>query len=415
MMYKKLHRTIETITSQTFAAEEDMLVSVIDSFVHDKIQEITGGRLWKLFPDQGHYKIVYQTGKMGKIKKDFTLPVNNYPMLEMFIKERTVSGMETNHELMKRGIFKFAASGIGDKKRISGKYYYEYLIAYNRENVDQEFTYLLNIIASVLTSKIRQKRSDSSEKHLLADLDKARQLQRSILPQHEYSYHDYEIYGLTLPAEIVGGDFFDYLESGVDKERLGIALGDAASKGVSAAAEAMYISGALRMATTFELKIAPLMKRMNGLVNRIFDDDKFSSLFYGELSTDKTGLFLFANAGHNPPMFLRNGTNNIVLLNPTGPVLGPSPEAVYTVENVNFSPGDLLVIYSDGVVEAANTKDEFYEENRLKKVILANRKLSPKQIALKIIDDVIAFSKNGTYTDDKTLVIIKKNPVQKAE
>lgn len=409
MMYKKLHRTIETVTSKLFATEEEMLISVIDEFVHDNIQEITGGRLWKLFPDEGCYKIVYQTGKMEKIKKDFVLPVDNYPVLSMFIKERTVVGMETNDELMKRGIFKFAASGIGDRKKISGNSYYEYLVAYNRENVTQEFTYLLNIIASVLTSKIRQKRSDSSERHLLEDLDKARQLQRSILPQHEYTYHDYEIYGLTIPAEIVGGDFFDYLESGADKERIGIALGDAASKGVSAAAEAMYISGALRMATTFELKIAPLMKRMNGLVNRIFADDKFSSLFYGELSTDKTGLFLFANAGHNPPMFLKHGSNQIILLNPTGPVLGPSPEAIYTVENVNFSPGDLLVIYSDGVVESANDKGIFYEEERLKKIILANRKLTPKQIALKIVDDVIKFSKNGSYTDDKTLVIIKKN------
>ena len=98
------------------------------------------------------------------------------------------------------------------------------------------------------------------------------------MPEHEYQFHNYELFGITQPAEIVGGDFFDYLEIGDDNDRLGIVVGDAASKGVSAAAEAMYISGALRMAASFEIKIAPLMKRMNQLVNQIFADDKFASL-----------------------------------------------------------------------------------------------------------------------------------------
>lgn len=408
MIYKKLHKTIENITSKAFESEEKMIASVIDEFVHDNIQEIIGGRLWKLYPDEGCYRIVYQTGKMGLIKKSFQINVSEYPVMDLFVNERTIFGHETNHELMQKGILKFAASGVGDKIKINGKYYYEYLVAYNRKILNEEVKYLLNIMASVLTSKIRHRRSSKTEKSLMEDLDKARQLQRSILPQHEYVFHDYDIYGLTVPAEMVGGDFFDYLESKGEKDRVGVILGDAASKGVSAAAEAMYISGALRMASTFEIKIAPLMKRMNALVNQIFSDDKFSSLFYGELSNDKNGLFLFANAGHNPPFFLKKGTNEIILLNPTGPVLGPSPKASYMVENVNFDPGDVLLIYSDGVVESQDAEGEFYEENRLKNILIRNRNEGAKKIALKIIEDVIKFSKNGQYNDDKTLVVIKK-------
>ncbi|MBV6513465.1 MAG: hypothetical protein FMNOHCHN_02998 [Ignavibacteriaceae bacterium] len=408
MIYKKLHKTIEDVTSKAFESEEKMITSVIDEFVHDKIQEIIGGRLWKLFPDEGCYRIVYQTGKMGLIKKNFEIKVSDYSFMDLFVNERTIFGHETNHELMKKGIFKFAASGVGDRIKISGKYYYEYLVAYNRSVLNEEFKYLLNIMASVLTSKIRLRRSSKSAKTLMEDLDKARQLQRSILPQHEYVFFDYDIYGLTVPAEMVGGDFFDYLESKGEKDRIGIILGDAASKGVSAAAEAMYISGALRMASTFEIKIAPLMKRMNALVNQIFSDDKFTSLFYGELSNDKTGLFLFASAGHNPSFFLKKGAKDVILLNPTGPVLGPSPKASYTVENVNFNPGDILLIYSDGVVESQNADGEFYEESRLKNMLIRNSNKSAREIALKIIEDVIKFSKNGQYNDDKTLVIIKK-------
>jgi len=216
------------------------------------------------------------------------------------------------------------------------------------------------------------------------------------------------LYGITHPAEIVGGDFFDYLELGEESERLGVTIGDAASKGVGAAAEAMYISGALRMANSFEIKIAALMRRMNQLVNKIFEDDKFASLFYGELTTDKGGLFLFANAGHNPPIFLNSQTNETELLNPTGPVLGPAPNAGYYVQSVNFNKGDLLLLYSDGVTESADAAFKQYGDDKLLANFKKLKDLSPKEIAIRILEDVISFSKHGKYSDDKTLVVIKK-------
>jgi len=200
------------------------------------------------------------------------------------------------------------------------------------------------------------------------------------------------------------------LDIGDNNDRVGITIGDAASKGIAAAAEAMYVSGALRMATTFEIKISLIMKRMNELVNKIFEDDKFTSLFYGELSTYKNGLFLYANAGHNPPMFYRSAKNKIEMLQPTGPVLGPAPQSKYFVENVNIYPNDILVLYSDGVTEAANTKFAFYGEQRLISIIKKLKEKSAKEICIGILEDVIKFSKNGSYTDDKTIVVIKRNP-----
>ena len=183
-------------------------------------------------------------------------------------------------------------------------------MALNSDEIDEALRFTLNILATALTSQIKQSKYSVRAKTFKADLDKARELQKSILPEHEYRFHNYELFGITSPAEIVGGDFFDYLEVGDDNQRLGVVVGDAASKGVSAAAEAMYISGAIRMASSFEIKISPLMKRVNQLVNKIFADDKFASLFYGELSDDKGGLFLYANAGHNPPIFLRGNSDS---------------------------------------------------------------------------------------------------------
>jgi phosphoserine phosphatase RsbU/P len=405
---KKLYKTVETIASQNFTSNTEMLISVIRELIENYSINLTGGRLWELDSENGVYRLLFQTGKVERIDDNFSIKIAEYPIFDLISKERTVVEKETDMILRSKGIFKYSASGVGDKIRYNGKLYYEYLLALNSNEINEEFKITLNIIATALTSKIKQRKYHLRTRELLADIDKARELQKSILPEHEYNFHNYELFGITDPAEIVGGDFFDYLDVGGDSQRLGVTVGDAASKGISAAAEAMYISGALRMACNFEIKIYPLMKRMNQLVNKIFADDKFASLFYGELSNDKSGLFLYANAGHNPPLFVRKDSDQVTLLNSTGPVLGPAPEAKYTVENVNFSIGDVLLIFSDGVTESANSEFEQYGDDRLQEKLIEIKEKSSKEIAYTILEDVIKFSKNGQYSDDKTLVVIKR-------
>ncbi|MGE5805527.1 MAG: PP2C family protein-serine/threonine phosphatase [Ignavibacteria bacterium] len=408
MDQKKLYKTVEAIASQNFASEQEMLVSVLNQLIEHEEINITGGRIWKLNPEEVTYDLVFQTGKVEKIDPGFQLKIDGYPQFEILGKERTILGNETNETLRQKGIFKYSATGVGDKIKIDKKPYYEYLLAFNSDDINEEFRITLNIIATAVTSQIKQKRYSLRAKLFKADLDKARELQKSILPAHEYRFRNYELFGITDPAEIVGGDFFDYLEIGDESDRFGVVVGDAASKGVSAAAEAMYISGAIRMASNFEIKIYTLIKRMNRLVNKIFADDKFASLFYGELSNDKSGLFLYANAGHNPPIFVKHDSDEITLLNPTGPVLGPTPNGKYSVENINFARGDVLLIYSDGVTESTNAEFNGYGEERLKDILQKNKSLSPKEITYAILNDVIEFSKHGKYSDDKTLVVIKR-------
>ncbi len=408
MDQKKLHRAVETIASQKFENEEAMLIEVLNQIVENEKINVIGGRLWKLNADTKCYTILYQTGAFEKVKPDFNIVIEEYPIFDLIAKERTILGSETNEILRSKGIFRYSASGVGSKQKVSGNPYYEYLLALNSEHLDEEFKLTLNIIATALTSQIKQRRYSKSANNLLADIDKARQLQKSILPEHEYNFSNYDLFGITDPAEIVGGDFFDYLKAGNDSDRLGVVVGDAASKGIAAAAEAMYISGALRMANSFEIKIAPLMKRMNRLVNKIFADDKFASLFYGELSTDKGGLFLYANAGHNPPMFVRANADKVEYLSITGPVLGPAPQAKYTIDNINFEIGDVLLIYSDGLIDSADGDFEPYGEEKVENLLMSVKHLSAKEIAYHLLNDVINFAKNGKYLDDKTLVVIKR-------
>ena len=408
MNQKKLHKLVESIASKEFSSEKELLISVINQIIKNEDIIVTGGRIWKLDRDKKSYKILYQKGNFEKINPAFELKVEEYPTFSLIARERTILGDETNEILLEKGIFKYSASGVGSKIKIDDHRYYEYILALNSDKVDNELKLNLNIIATALTSQINQRRSSASASHLKANIDKARELQKSILPEHEHHFGDYEIYGVTDPAEIVSGDFFDYIEAGREGERLGIVIGDAASKGVGAAAEAMYISGALRMASSFEIKITSLMRRMNKLVNKIFEDDKFASLFYGELLLHKGGLFLYANAGHNPPIFYNAETGETELLDTTGPLLGPAPNAPYYIESINFQKNDILLLFSDGITETADAEFEQYGDERLTRKLKEVSSLSPKEIVITILEDVVKYSKNGSYTDDKTLVVIKK-------
>ena len=408
MDQRKLYKTIETISSGNFASDKDMLVEVLNQIVLNQQIEISGGRMWRLNTDEKSYELLYQTGKIEKIAENFSLKITDYPIFDYIAKERTVLGSETNATLREKGIFKYSASGVGYKVKLNGKPYYEYLLALNSGEINEDLRLALNIISTALTSRIKHKSISSRAEIMKADLDKARELQKSILPEHEYNFHDYELFGITSPAEIVGGDFFDYIEMGED-DKLAVIVGDAASKGVSAAAEAMYISGALRMGTSFEIKISPLMKRMNKLVNKIFADDKFASLFYGELSTEKNGLFLYSNAGHNPPMFLKKDSDEIEFLNTTGPVLGPTRNSKFLVDNINIHPGDVLFIYSDGVTDSSDSKFNNYGEERLLDLLKKVKDKTAREINYAVLEDVIKFSKRGAYSDDKTIVVVKRN------
>ncbi|MBS1518215.1 MAG: serine/threonine-protein phosphatase [Bacteroidetes bacterium] len=414
MEQKKLYRTIENIIKEAPKIENDeqLLTYVLEQIIKNEEIKIIGGRLWKLNESKDHYTLFEQMGDVEIIKDNYQLSIDEYPMFKNVGLYRSVIAKETDEYLIDKGIYHYSATGVGERFKFKDRndenyYLYEYLIALNARFIEDDLLNTLNIISMTLSSIIRSKDIESSAKENIQELNKASEIQRSILPEHEMKFGNFQMFGLSIPDKIVGGDFFDYIESD-DKERVGIAIGDAASKGISAAAQALYVSGALRMGVEFQIKLTTMVKKINNLVYETFPYERFVTLFYCELIKDKKGLCQFVNAGQNPPMFFNSEAGNIESLSATGPVLGPAPYQKYYSDSINFKKDDILLLYTDGIVEATNGEFQFYGEERLKEIIIRNKDLTPKEICTKVIEDVNKFSSKGIYSDDRTLVAIKR-------
>jgi len=415
MEQRKLYRTIENAIKRfpDFEKDKELLSYLLREIIHHENIEIIGGRLWILNDTKNEYIMTEQHGEIEKIKRGYTIKMENYPIFYEVGRNRSILALETDKYLSKIGIHEYSATGIGEKFKVKdteGKdqFLYQYILAFNAQELNLGLLNTLNIISTTVSSMLRTRRIEKKARAIEKDLEKAREIQKSILPEHEYEFGNYDIFGISIPDRIVGGDFFDYLSLGIDSDKLGIVIGDAASKGFSAAAQALYVSGALKMGSDDKLTMTEVIRKINNLVHKVFPYERFLTLFYLVLFKDKKGLCLYVNAGHNPPMHLSYNNSDIEMLDSTGPVLGPAPEQEYITESFNFNKNDILVLYTDGIVEATNNKFEFYGEDLLKEAIIKNKELTSKEIAENIIETVQKFSAKAKYSDDKTIVVIKK-------
>lgn len=405
----KLYRTIKLLGEANFRTDEQLLGHILENIILMEEIPIRGGRIWKLEPTGGTYRVIRQYGVIDPIKKNFRLRIPDYPIFLQLPRKGTIVGTETNKYLRQKGIKLYSATGVGERVRWKGYNLFPYVIAINGDYLKHELTYTLNIIGNALTVALKNRKIESKAKELERDLDKARDIQKSILPEHELRFHNFDVYGVSLPDRVVGGDFFDYLHASDDKERLGVVIGDAASKGLSAAAQALYVSGALRMGVEYQTKLSTLVTRINTLVNRTFTTEHFISMVYAEVTNSNNGLLFYVNAGHSTPILLHAATDQVEMLRATGQIIGPFPQEKYRTEYALMSKGDVLLLYTDGITEASNEKSEMYGEQRLVQKLRELRTKSPKEICQLILEDVQIFSRMQEYSDDKTIVAIKRS------
>ncbi len=239
---------------------------------------------------------------------------------------------------------------------------------------------------------------------LANEIELAAEVQQGILPRSIPQVPGFDFAARMYPAKIVAGDYYGFIE--LPKGEIAVVIADVSGKGVAAGLLMPSIEVALRLDAPRFPSTSDLLHTFNNVVCDITGGHRFISLFYGKLYPQSQSLE-YTNAGHNPPLVIRAGTDPSPL-DKGGPVLGVLPNAHYENEKITLHQGDVLVLYTDGAVEAENPAGEQYSTERLSKIVSLHLQQNASELIETIYTSVIDFRKTPSLADDLTLVLLKK-------
>jgi serine phosphatase RsbU (regulator of sigma subunit) len=235
------------------------------------------------------------------------------------------------------------------------------------------------------------------------ELEAGRAVQLALMPAEKPNVPGWDVWLYTRPANDVGGDLVDHLK--IDERRHFVALGDVSGKALPAALLSVKLQATLRaLAPTFG-DLGSLGAAVNRILQRDGLPSRFASLVYLLMSED-AGRIGVLNAGHMPPLLVRNGL--VETLPRGGVVLGLIEDTTYVEQTVDLSAGDSLVVYSDGVSEAMNESEEFFDDERLIAVVRQAAGLSAEATGRRVLDTVSAFVGEAAPSDDMSLIVVKR-------
>jgi serine phosphatase RsbU (regulator of sigma subunit) len=234
------------------------------------------------------------------------------------------------------------------------------------------------------------------------DLKIAAEIQRALLPPARFAAGPFEIAAMTEPCRAIGGDFYEHTE--LSGGRLGFALGDVSGKGPPAALMAAVIQGILNSHAEDEPGPSDTLDRLNHTLVRRSIQSRFATVAFAIAEPD--GRLRVSNAGHNPTYILRkNGV--LETLDKGGLMVGIFPDATYEEEETRLEPGDLVILYSDGVTEAERSKDEQYEEERLKACLAGVHGEPAADVLDRMVKSVHDFAGSYPQADDITALVFR--------
>lgn len=264
-------------------------------------------------------------------------------------------------------------------------------------------------MALAMQNDLFQKETVSRER-LEMEVQLARQIQQTFVPEHLPSIAGWDVAARWRTARQVGGDFYDIIE--LPGERLGLFIADVADKGMPAALFMALTRTLMRAAVLQTDSPAEVLRHVNDLLYPDCEQGMFVTAVYGVLDL-KTGRFTYANAGHNPPLYVISpaslaGDGVIGRLTRTGIALGVLEHAAMSERSLDLLPGQTLLLYTDGVTEAFSPAGEIYDEQRLTQVVSASVSASAEALLDEIDTSVCAFIADAPVSDDITMLAVRR-------
>jgi serine phosphatase RsbU (regulator of sigma subunit) len=272
---------------------------------------------------------------------------------------------------------------------------------------------LTGIFLSVVTTLHRLGRSrhrffetaQRQRDELLREIRLGAEVQRQLLSRHRPPEDcKFTISARTYPAKVVGGDYYDFIS--LNRRKSAVVIADVAGKGLPAALLMPAVKISLRTLVTRYEDPTIILSQLNGVFYEAIEQSSYATLFLGIIDLE-TGQFNFVNGGHQPPILLKSGNREIERLTEGGPPVGLLPDSVYRSAEVLIEPGDLLVLYTDGVVEAENSDGEAFGAERLEEEIMRKNDRSPREIIEAIHGQVAFFSQDKSAVDDLTIIVLQ--------
>ncbi len=249
----------------------------------------------------------------------------------------------------------------------------------------------------------------SSRDQLVAlqnELNIARQMQQSILPAQFPRGPDFQVYASMTPARNVGGDFYDIVH--LEDNRIGVAIADVSDKGVPAALYMMSSRTLLKGAAIGCESPSQVLDEVNSLLQDDSDTGMFVTLFYG-IYDPATNEFTYANGGHNPPLIVHADGSSTVLAMTGGVVLGVVPSIQYEQTTVALSPGDTILLYTDGITDATNEEGEFFGLERLQATFAGNPPRDSRAANDAVFEALQNFVGDAAQADDITCLALSRS------
>lgn len=246
--------------------------------------------------------------------------------------------------------------------------------------------------------------SEEERRRLESELELSQVVQRALLPQSAPRISGVEVAAFSRPAEIIGGDYFDFFKFRDGSH--GLVIADVSGHGVSAG---MFMSGlqtAIQTMAPYTDSPAEILERINRFYIHNINFTTFATVFLARF--DPITLTLtYVNAGHNPPAVYRNESNEVRWLMPSAPAIGLAEVFQPRTETITLARGDSLLLYTDGVTEVLNTRNEQFGQDRLAELFLQSTHLTAPNILQTVLQQTTAFGEYKSLADDLTMVALK--------